>query len=232
MHMPDRQASDFRVRSAALCALLLAACVAVERAPQSDGNASVVASSTPTSIPQDAAASAGRPTAPGTHKADSAADAARSLGPAAAPTVPVAAARAAATSPAPTAATPAPAASRPAATASAAKSEAPALAIAKADTPPLDLQALERRLKETKAIGVFTKLTLKNQVDDLLDRFRSFYQGQLKTSLAELRRSYDLLVLKVLALLQDADPALASAIATSRESIWGILSNPAKFSKI
>jgi len=98
--------------------------------------------------------------------------------------------------------------------------------------PPLDLKSLETRLKETKAIGVFTKLALKNQVDDLLDRFRAFYQGRLKTSLVELRRSYDLLVLKVLALLQDADPLLANAIAASRESIWGILSNPVKFAAI
>ena len=98
--------------------------------------------------------------------------------------------------------------------------------------PALDLKSLEARLKETKAIGVFTKLTVKNQVDELLDRFRAFYSGRLKTSLAELRRSYDLLVLKVLALLQDADPPLATAIAASRESIWGILSNPVKFSTV
>ena len=98
--------------------------------------------------------------------------------------------------------------------------------------PPLDLKSLETRLKETKAIGVFTKLTVKNQVDDLLEQFRAYYQGKLKTTLAELRRSYDLLVLKVLALLQDADPPLASAIAASRESIWAILSNPAKFAAV
>ena len=97
---------------------------------------------------------------------------------------------------------------------------------------PLDLKSLETRLKETQAIGVFTKLTLKNQIDELLDQFRAFYQGKLKTSLADLRRSYDMLVLKVLALLQDADPPLASAIAGSREAIWGILSNPAKFAAV
>jgi hypothetical protein len=113
------------------------------------------------------------------------------------------------------------------------KKESPASALARPEAPPpLDLKSLETRLKETKAIGVFTKLTVKNQVDDLLDKFRAFYQGRLKTSLAELRRSYDLLVLKVLALLQDADPPLASAIAASRESIWAILSNPAKFAAV
>jgi hypothetical protein len=54
----------------------------------------------------------------------------------------------------------------------------------------------------------------------------------LKTSLVELRHSYELLMLKVLALLQDADAPLASAIAASRESIWGLLSNPTKFSAL
>ena len=95
--------------------------------------------------------------------------------------------------------------------------------------PALDLAALEKRLKETSAIGVFTKLTLKNQVDDLLNRFRAYYGGRAKTTLAELRQPYDLLILKVLALLQDGDPSLARAVADSREAMWGILADPAKF---
>jgi hypothetical protein len=97
--------------------------------------------------------------------------------------------------------------------------------------PPLDLTSLETRLKETEAIGVMTKIALKNQVDDLLDQFRAFYAGKLKTTLADLRRPYDLLVLKVLSLLQDSDPSLAAAIVASREAIWGILSDPVKFAK-
>jgi hypothetical protein len=96
----------------------------------------------------------------------------------------------------------------------------------------LDLASLEQRLRDTHAIGVFTKLSLKNQVDDLLDEFRAFHKGQTKTSLAELRQRYDLLLLKVLTLLQDSDPPLASAIAASREAIWGILTDREKFQKI
>ena len=96
---------------------------------------------------------------------------------------------------------------------------------------PLDLTSLETRLRETEAIGVMTKIALKNQVDDLLNQFRAFYAGKLKTTLAELRRPYDLLVLKVLSLLQDSDPSLAAAIAASREAIWVILSDRMKFAK-
>ncbi len=111
--------------------------------------------------------------------------------------------------------------------------KAPATPAAKPPSaPPLDLKSLETRLRETKAIGVYTKLTLKNQVDDLLDAFRAYYKGQAKSTLAELRRAFDLLVLKVIALLQDADPPLASAIAASREALWGILSDPAKFATV
>jgi hypothetical protein len=98
--------------------------------------------------------------------------------------------------------------------------------------PALDLASLEQRLKDTRAIGVFTKLSLKNQVDDLLTQFRSFYARKSTMTLAQLRQKYDLLVLKALSVLQDGDPALASAIAASREAIWGILADPQKFSKL
>ncbi|TMH04854.1 MAG: hypothetical protein E6H69_01530 [Betaproteobacteria bacterium] len=111
------------------------------------------------------------------------------------------------------------------------ESTAPDLA-KKSSSPTLDLTSLEQRLKDTDAIGVLTKIALKNQVDDLLDRFRAYYQGKLKTTLAELRRPYDLLVLKVLSLLQDSDPSLASAIVASREAIWGILADRAKFATV
>jgi hypothetical protein len=125
-------------------------------------------------------------------------------------------------------ATKAPAKAAPSAPPVAKKEPAPPEA-AKPQEPPLDLTSLEERLKETNAIGVLTKLTLKNQVDDLLNQFRAFYAGKLKTTLAELRRPYDLLILKVLSLLQDKDPSLAAALAASREAIWAILSDPVKF---
>src|SRR5215472_10241540 len=112
---------------------------------------------------------------------------------------------------------------------SVAKKESPPPETAKPQEAPLDLASLEKRLRDTNAIGVMTKLTLKNQVDDLLNQFRAFYAGKLKTTLAELRRPYDLLILKVLSLLQDKDPSLAAALAGSREAIWAILSDQAKF---
>jgi hypothetical protein len=99
-------------------------------------------------------------------------------------------------------------------------------------TDTLDLGTLEQRLRETRSIGLFTKLSLKNQVDDLLAQFRSYYRAQGKPPPMTLRPHYDGLLLKVITLLQDGDPPLAAAILASREAIWGILADPVRLSKI
>ena len=107
---------------------------------------------------------------------------------------------------------------------------APAVAASRvaAAAPTLDLDALKARLRATKAIGVFTKLSLKNKVDDLMKQFTEHYQGK-KPPLAELRLSYDLLMMKVLSLLQDSDQALAAEVVSSREAIWALLADEKKF---
>jgi hypothetical protein len=108
----------------------------------------------------------------------------------------------------------------------------PPAAAARPATPHLDLKSLEQRLKETDAIGVMTKLSLKNQVDDLVARFRAFHQGQRPPTLAELRRPFELLLMKALSLLQDKDAALARDIDASREAIWGVLADRDKIANL
>ena len=109
---------------------------------------------------------------------------------------------------------------------------APAAPPRQTAAPPLDVNALKTRLRETKAIGVFTKLTLKNQVDDLMEKFRQHHAGKPTPTVTELRRSYDLLLMKVLSLLQDDDQKLASDILSSRERIWGLLADPKEFAAL
>jgi hypothetical protein len=111
------------------------------------------------------------------------------------------------------------------------KNEKP-VAVARPLDPLLDVAALKARLRDTKAIGVLTKLALKNQVDDLLKQFQAHYQSGQKTGVAALRQPYDMLVLKVLSLLQDTDPSLARTISASREAIWSILADREKFNAL
>jgi hypothetical protein len=121
----------------------------------------------------------------------------------------------------------APTAARPAQPARAAREAAKP-----APTPTLDIAALKERLRSTSACGVFTKLALKNQVDDLLQQFRAQHQSGSASGVSALRQPYDMLVLKVLAVVQDGDPSLARMISGSREAIWGILVDPVKFNAL
>ena len=213
---PDAQLMAL-ARIAGLTVLwLVAGCAAMESAPESVPPATSAAQEK-TPVPQQAAPRQEQPVAARPTQEAPKPDRSISIDPAPPPAAP------AANPPAKVAAPPAPREPVP-------KKEIAAPVAAK--PAAMDLTVLEKRLKETPAIGVFTKLTLKNQVDDLLDLFRAYYQGQTKTTLAALRQPYDQLILKVLSLLQDGDPPLARAIVESREVIWGILSDPVKFKNL
>ncbi|MBM3372447.1 MAG: hypothetical protein FJY44_01100 [Betaproteobacteria bacterium] len=108
----------------------------------------------------------------------------------------------------------------------------PAVQAAAKPAATLDLDTLEQRLRNTAAIGGFTKLALKNQVDDLLDRFRDHYAGRGNATLPQLRQTYEQLIQRVHGLLRDGDPPLATAILQSREAIWAVLTDPVKFARL
>jgi hypothetical protein len=131
---------------------------------------------------------------------------------------------------------PPPAAAPKAATVAKAPTSTPAKppAAQPAAAPPvsLDLVALENKLKATKAIGVFSKIALKNQVDDLMKQFRDHYKGNAKPTMVELRQTYDLLMMKVLSMVQNDDKNLAAAIVSSKAAIWDLLSDPVKFAAL
>lgn len=88
---------------------------------------------------------------------------------------------------------------------------------------------MEQRLRDTSAIGVFTKLSIKNQVDDLLKSFSGYHAGHVPPTLDQLHQRYDGLLLKVVTLIQDDDATLAASISASRAAIWEILSNRESF---
>ena len=96
----------------------------------------------------------------------------------------------------------------------------------------ISLEGLKRRLRGTDAIGVFTKLSLKNQVDDFLESLRVYHNGTHEITLDQLRQRYELLLMKVLSLLEDGDTQLSRDIAGSREVLWSRLASPDSFSQL
>jgi len=111
------------------------------------------------------------------------------------------------------------------------KASPPAAPPKAAAAPALDLKTLEERLRATNAIGVMTKLSLKNQVDDLITRFRQYHAGHRPPGLADLRPAFELLLMKVLSLLQDSDRALAHDINASRDALWAVLADRDKLAQ-
>jgi len=105
-------------------------------------------------------------------------------------------------------------------------------AAAKGPPPTLGLAEIEQRLRDTHAIGVFTKLSLKNQIDDLLGQLRAYHLKQTSVSLPQLRQRYDALLQKVIGLLQNGDAPLAKDISSSREAIWSLLTNSTTISQL
>ena len=96
----------------------------------------------------------------------------------------------------------------------------------------LDLDSLETRLRKTKAIGFFTKLEIKGQVDNLIDDFSNYHGNRGKLTLDQLEERFGLLLMKLSVLLQDDDPGLQREITSARSALWPTLSNPDQFAAL
>jgi len=84
----------------------------------------------------------------------------------------------------------------------------------------VDLKILKQRLRKTTAIGFFTKLAIRNDLVDLIDEIKKYRkQSMLNDKLNEVRASFDGLILKLIALLDD-DPDLSRDLYVGREMIW------------
>ncbi len=95
-----------------------------------------------------------------------------------------------------------------------------------------DLNALVSRISQSKALGLFTKISLKQDIDRLLENVRKFHDGSGDGSLEQLRERYDVLVHKLVILLQDKDRELVNSIDDGRDKLWAILSDDKKFASI
>ncbi|MBL4775118.1 MAG: hypothetical protein JKY87_03575 [Mariprofundus sp.] len=84
----------------------------------------------------------------------------------------------------------------------------------------VNVDVLKKRLRKTKAIGFFTKLTIRSDLLDLMRNIKRYRKKSiLNDKLTEVRISFDGLLLKIIALL-DQDPDLSRDLYVGREMIW------------
>jgi hypothetical protein len=84
----------------------------------------------------------------------------------------------------------------------------------------VDLQLLSNMLADTKAIGLFTKLGLKRDIEKVLLRLKKFHDGKSKFTLEQLEEQYDLLLMKIAIHLQDNDLTLHKHLCNAWLTIW------------
>ena len=84
----------------------------------------------------------------------------------------------------------------------------------------VDLQMLGDMLADTRAFGLFTKLSLKRDIDKVLLRLERFHDGKGKFTLEQLEEQYDLLLMKIAIHLQDNDLVLHRHLCNAWLVIW------------
>ncbi len=75
-------------------------------------------------------------------------------------------------------------------------------------------------LADTKAIGLFTKLGLKKDMNKVLQRLKKFHDGKSKYTLEQLQEQYDLVLMKIAIHLQDSDFILHRHLCNAWLPIW------------
>ncbi len=93
----------------------------------------------------------------------------------------------------------------------------------------VNLDNLRSSLRETDAIGVVTKLSLKHQLDCLIDSFGDYHKGQGNQTLTSLRQQFAELLDATLSELRDNDQQLYWKLGNARGQLWLILSDPVRF---
>jgi hypothetical protein len=93
----------------------------------------------------------------------------------------------------------------------------------------VNLDGLRSSLRETDAIGFTTKLSLKHNLDSLLDSFGDYHDGRGDQTLLSLRERFSKLLASTLSSLREADPQLFTKLRNARGDLWLIVSDPMRF---
>ena len=95
-----------------------------------------------------------------------------------------------------------------------------------------DLDQIINRVTSSKALGFFTKLSLKKDIDGFLADVKKYHDGRGDLTLDQLHEQYDALVHNLVTLVQNKDEELVRYIDDGRDKLWGMLADHEKFATL
>lgn len=95
-----------------------------------------------------------------------------------------------------------------------------------------DLDSIISKVTSSKALGFFTKLSLKKDIDAFLDNVKNYHEGRSELTLDQLHERYDALVHNLITLIQEKDEDLLKSIDDGRDKLWALLSDEKKFATL
>lgn len=110
-----------------------------------------------------------------------------------------------------------------------AEPQAAKVEVASTGVEQVNLEGLRGSLRETDAIGFMTKLSLKRELDSLLEDFGAYHKGRSNQTLPSLREKFAGLLASTLSLLREDDPRLFRKLLDAQGHLWLIVSDPVRF---
>ncbi len=93
----------------------------------------------------------------------------------------------------------------------------------------VDLAELKTGLRQTGALGIGDKLSLKANLEGLIEDLGSFHKGDRGESLFALKARFSQLFDTTLAKVKAGDPTLFEKLTASRAGLWALFSHPKTF---
>lgn len=97
-----------------------------------------------------------------------------------------------------------------------------------ASSEDFDLGALETKIRNTDAIDLFSKISLKYEISSLIDEMARAHETRNAAGFTGQRARFERLIDRTVVMLSKGDIVFAKEVEDSREALWRFLNSPEK----
>ncbi len=98
----------------------------------------------------------------------------------------------------------------------------------RASSEKFDFHALETKIRNSEAIDLFSKISLKIEITSLVNEAVRLHEGKSAAGLYQRKVRFEELIDRAVIMLRKGDVSLAEEVEGSREALWRFLNSPEK----